>query len=109
RDAVNGFFEFPTESARRLLPSSLQPVEPHHGSSIVAVTAFEFEQSPVGAYAEVVLSIVVAPWIAPGESMPRAAMYPILVGTTTRASREHGIEIWHLPHHPRDLEVAFDR
>ncbi len=109
RDAINGFFEFPTESARRLLPSSLQPVEPHHGLSILAVTAFEFEQSPVGAYAEVVLSIVVAPWIAHGEPMPRAAMYPILVGTTTAASREHGIEVWHLPHLPKNLEVRFDR
>ena len=109
RDAVNGFFEFPTENARRLLPSWIQPVEPHHASSILAVTAFEFESSPVGAYAEVVLSIVVAPWVAAGEPMPRAAMFPVRVGTTTPDSRQHGIDVWHLPHHPHDLAVAFER
>ena len=41
--------------------------------------------------------------------MPRAALYPFLVATTTRASRQHGIEVWRLPHHDRDLEIAFDR
>ncbi|MBI5709958.1 MAG: acetoacetate decarboxylase family protein [Candidatus Eisenbacteria bacterium] len=109
RDAVNGFFEFPTPNARDILPRGLQPVEPHHGSSILAVTAFEFEDSAVGAYREVVLSVVVAPRLLPGEPMPRSAMYPFMVGTTTAAARRHGIEVWKLPHLPADLEVEFDR
>jgi hypothetical protein len=109
RDAINGFFEFPTENARAILPHGLQPVEPHHGQSVLTVTAFEFHDSAVGAYMEIALSVVVAPRIQHGEPMPRAAMFPFLVGTTTPESRRHGIEVWRLPHHPADLDVSFQR
>jgi hypothetical protein len=109
RDAVNGFFEFPTGNARAILPHGLQPVEPRHGMSILTVTAFEFHQSAVGAYREIALSVIVAPRIGHGETMPRAAMYPFLVGTTTAESRRHGMEVWHLPHYPDDLDVTFER
>jgi len=109
RDAVNGFFEIPTTVARTLLPAPFQPVEVHHGSSILTVTAFEFSDSPVGVYGEIALSIIVSPRIVPGEAMPRAAMYPFQVGTTTAAARKHGMERWKLPHHPADLAVTFER
>ncbi|MBI1795639.1 MAG: hypothetical protein HY076_06165 [Candidatus Eisenbacteria bacterium] len=109
RDAINGFFEFPTEHARTILPHGLQPVEPHHGMSILTVTAFEFHDSAVGAYREIALSVIISPRVRHGEPMARAAMYPFLVGTTTRAAREHGISVWHLPHHLLDLDVAFER
>ena len=106
RDAVNGFFEFPTEAARAILPRALQPVEPHHGQSILAVTGFEFHESPVGEYREVTLSVLTSPRLNHGDPMPRAALYPFMVGTTTRASRLHGMNEWHLPHHPLDLDVG---
>jgi len=109
RDAINGFFEFPTENARAILPHGLQPVEPHHGMSVLTVTAFEFHRSDVGPYREIALSVVVAPRIGRGEAMPRAAMYPFLVGTTTPEARRHGIEVWHLPHYANDLDVEFER
>jgi acetoacetate decarboxylase len=109
RDAINGFFEFPTANARAILPRGLQPVEPHHGMSVLTVTAFEFHDSAVGAYREVALSIIVSPRIQHGDAMPRAAMFPFMVGTTTPEARQHGIEVWRLPHHPGDMEVAFQR
>ena len=109
RDAINGFFEIPTANARAILPHGLQPVEPHHGQSVLTVTAFEFHDSAVGAYMEIALSVIVAPRIQHGEPMPRAAMFPFLVGTTTPEARQHGIEVWHLPHYPEDLTVDFDR
>jgi hypothetical protein len=109
RDAVNGFFEIPTDVARGLLPPGMQPVELHHGTSILAVTAFEFADSPVGSYGEIALSIIVPPRILPGEAMPRSAMYPFQVGTTTAAARRHGMERWKLPHHAEDLDVVFER
>jgi hypothetical protein len=109
KDAINGFFEFPTENARKILPHGLQPVEPHHGMSILTVTAFEFHDSAVGAYREIALSVIVSPRVKHGEPMARAAMFPFLVGTTTRAAREHGMSVWHLPHHPNDLDVSFER
>jgi len=50
RDAISGFFEFPTENARRVLPRGFEPVEVHHGTSILAVTVFDFNESEVGEY-----------------------------------------------------------
>jgi hypothetical protein len=108
-DAISGFFEFPTENARRILPSHLEPAELHHGSSIFSLTAFEFTQSEVGAYGEVVMSVIVAPLVKPGERLPKSAFYPYLVATTTKAARDHAIERWHLPHWMEDVEIGFDR
>lgn len=107
RNAISGFFEFPTENARRILPRHLEPAELHHGSSIFSMTAFDFTESEVGPYGEVVMSVIVAPLVKPGEKLPKSAFYPYLVATTTRAARDHAIERWHLPHWMEDVEVAF--
>ena len=109
RDAISGFFEFPTENARRILPRHLEPAELHHGSSIFAMTVFDFTESEVGDYGEVVMAVIVSPLVKPGERLPKSAFYPYLVGTTTKAAREHAIERWHLPHWMEDVEVGFDR
>lgn len=109
RHAIGGFFEFPTESARRMLPADIQPVEPHHGSSVLSVMAFDFHDSPAGSYGELILSILVSPLVRPGQPVPRSAFYPFRVATTTRASREHAIEEWHLAHHMKDIAVDWTR
>ena len=109
RTAIGGFFEIPTENAVRILPRFLQPVEPHHGQSVLSVMAFDFHDSMVGPYGELILSVHVAPRIEPGGRLPRAAFYPFLLGTTTAASRAHAIERWHLPHFMHDIELTFDR
>lgn len=107
KDAFAGFFEFPTENARRILPKHLEPAELHHGSSIFSMTCFNFTQSEVGPYYEVVMAVIVAPLVKPGEKLPKAAFYPYQVATTTKASRDHAIERWHLPHWMEDVEVEF--
>ena len=109
RDSIGGFFEFPTENARALLPPDLQPIEPHHGSSVLSVMAFDFHTSPVGEYGELILSILVSPLIQPGQPMPRSAFYPFKLGTTSRESREHAIERWHLPHYMQDIDMSWER
>jgi hypothetical protein len=106
--AVSGFFEFPTENARRILPRHLEPAELHHGSSIFSMTVFDFTESEVGSYGEVVMSVIVAPLVKPGEKLPKSAFYPYLVATTTTAAREHAIERWHLPHWMEDVGIAFE-
>jgi hypothetical protein len=107
RNAISGFFEFPTDNARRILPAHLEPVEVHHGTSIFAMTAFDFTDSLVGSYGEVVMAVIVAPIVRPGERLPKAAMYPYQVAVTTKAAREHAIERWHLPHWMEDVDVEF--
>lgn len=107
RTAISGFFEYPTEHARRLLPAHLEPVEVHHGTSIFSLAAFEFTDSMVGGYGEVVLSVIAVPIVKAGERLPKAAYYPYLVGTTTKAARDHAIERWHLPHWMDDVAITF--
>jgi hypothetical protein len=107
-NAISGFFEFPTDNARRILPKHLEPAELHHGSSIFSMTAFDFDRSEVGSYGEVVMSVIVSPLVKPGEKLPKSAFYPYLVGTTTKAARDHAIERWHLPHWMEDVEMRFE-
>jgi hypothetical protein len=56
-----------------------------------------------------VMSVIVSPLLKPGEKLPKSAFYPYLVGTTTRAAREHAIERWHLPHWMEDVQMEFQR
>jgi len=106
---VGGYFEMPTADARKLLPPHLEPLEVQHERSILAVTAFHFNESMVGEYDEVVLAVVVPPIVEPGKALPKAAFYPFMVGTSTEASREHAIERWHLPHYMKDIAIDFDQ
>ena len=107
-NAVGAFFEMSTEDARRILPPHLEPVEVQHTRSILALTAFHFTESMVGVYDEVVLSIIVPPRVNPGQTLPKAAFYPFVVGTSTESSRLHAIERWHLPHYMADLEISLE-
>lgn len=108
KDAVSAFFEIPTERAREFLPSHLQPLEVHHGSAILAVTGFDFHESMVGPYQEIVLAIVVPPLVKSGDPFPKSAMYPFLLGTSTKESREHAIARWHLPHYMQNVDMSFE-
>ena len=106
-NCVGGFFDMPTSDARKLLPSHLEPVELQHTRSILAITAFQFTESMVGAYDEIVMAVIVPPMVVPGEPLPKAAFFPFMVGTSTEAARLHAIERWHLPHHMKDLRLEF--
>ena len=108
RDAISGFFEFPTDNARRILPRGFEPVEPHHGTSILAVTVFDFDESEVGEYGEVVYAVIVPPLVRDAR-LPKSAFFPWQVATTTKAAREHAIGRWRLPHWMDDVEIEFDR
>ena len=109
RDAISGFFEFPTDNARRILPRGIEPVEPHHGTSIFAVTIFDFDESEVGAYGEVVYAVIVPPFLGSDGRLAKSAFFPWQVATTTAAARQHAIERWRLPHWMEDVAVDFER
>jgi len=108
RDAISGFFEFPTENARRVLPKGFEPVEVHHGTSILAVTVFDFDESEVGRYDEVVYAVIVPPLVR-DTRLPKSAFFPWQVATSTKAAREHAIGRWHLPHFMDDVKVEWIR
>lgn len=104
---AGAFFEMSTADARRILPAHLQPLEVHHTRSILAVLAFQFTGSEVGAYDEVVLSVVVPPILEPGRPLPKAAFFPFMLATSTEASRNHAIERWKLPHYMKNVDFDF--
>jgi hypothetical protein len=108
RMCVGAYFEMPTADAKALIPEHLQPLEVRHERSILAITAFQFTESTVGAYHEVVLAVVVPPIVEPGKPLPKAAFFPFMVGTSTEASRLHAIERWHLPHYMKNLDITFE-
>jgi hypothetical protein len=107
RNCVGAFFEMPTSDARQLLPAHLQPMEMQHTRSILSVMAFQFTESMVGPYDELVMAVIVPPMVEPGKPLPKAAFYPFMVATSTEAARFHAIERWHLPHLMKDVEMDF--
>ena len=110
-DAVSGYFEFPTENARRLIPGHLEPFEVHHGSSIFSMTVLDMPQSPVGSYRQVVMAVAVVPYVKgdAGERLPKVAVYPYLVGTSAAMPRQIASSMFHLPHWTDDLTIDLAR
>jgi len=106
-NCVGAYFEMPTSEARKVLPPHIQPLEKQHERSIFAITAFHFTESEVGEYDEVVLAVIVPPIVEPGKPLPKAAMFPFMVATSTEAARQHAIERWRLPHIMKDLDIDF--
>ncbi len=104
---IGAMFEMSTADARKILPAHLHPLEVQHTRSVLAVLAFQFSGSEVGAYDEVVLSVVTPPRVEPGKTLPQAAFYPFMVATSIQAARDHAIERWHLPHYMKDLDFSF--
>lgn len=107
QNCVGAFFEMPTADARGLLPGHLQPMEMQHTRSILSVMAFQFTESMVGAYDELVMAIIVPPMVEPDKPLPKAAFYPFMVATSTEAARLHAIDRWHLPHLMKDVTMDF--
>lgn len=109
-DAISGYFEFPTENARRLLPPHLEPAELHHGSSVLSMTVFDIPSSLAGAHRSVVMSVMVVPYVAGGaQRLPKAAVYPYLCGTTASMPRQLASSMFHLPHWNENLKIDLAR
>lgn len=106
-NGINCLFEIPTEAARKLLPSGVQPVEIVHGTSLIGITQFDFTESPVGPYQELVISLYVVPRLGIMEQHPHAAVFPLVVASTHQEARDHAIDLWHLPHFNEDISIGF--
>ncbi len=107
KEAVGAFFLADLEVIRQKLPKELTPLEAHPGLGVVAVTAFDFSESMVGAYHEAVISILVSPWAPANSRMPHFALFPFFLGTDTEISRRHATEKWLFPSHDSMLEIDF--
>lgn len=106
-NGMNSLFEIPTEVARKLLPAGVQPVEVVHGTSLIGITMFDFNESPVGPYQELVISLYVVPRMGIMDQHPHAAVFPLVVASTHQEARDHAIDLWHLPHFNEDIGIDF--
>jgi hypothetical protein len=106
RTAVCAFSRMPTEHAAALLPPNLRPLEVTHGAGVFAAVAIDFTGSEVGAYQELVLAVIVPPNPVAEGQYPKAAFYPVVLATSTAASRAHASERWHLPHYADDVDIS---
>jgi hypothetical protein len=107
KEGLSCLFEIATENARQLLPGALQPLERRPESSVLSVAVFDFFKGDAGPYQELVLSVLVPPLVTLGERLPKAALYPFMVATSTKLGRLQGIDRWKLPHLMKDIDVAF--
>lgn len=107
-NCVGAFFEMSTADARALLPAHLEPLEKQHTRSVLAILAFQFTESEVGSYDELVLAVITPPRVEAGKPLPKAAFFPFMVATSTAESRAHAIERWHLPHWMEDVGIEFE-
>lgn len=106
-DGINCLFELPLETATTLLPKGLQPIESNHGVGLLGITLFNFTESPVGPYQELVFSIYIVPRTGLTGPHPHAAVYPLVVASSSEAARQHAIDLWHLPHFMEDIHLEF--
>lgn len=105
--ALGAFFEIDSDVAKELLPKKLNPLERRPGCSILNIAAFDFTESEVGAYGEIVFSIAVSPYSKAGEVLPHIGLFPFQLATTTAESKAHGSEKWKLPCHPEIVSMEF--
>ncbi|MFO7568047.1 MAG: hypothetical protein R6X02_35725 [Enhygromyxa sp.] len=106
--ARGAFFHADARRLAALLPPGLRPLESHPELGVLALSVFDFHTSEVGPYRELVVSVVVAPWVARGEPLPHSAVFPVLLATTTERSRSHAAERWKLPELDRLLTIELD-
>lgn len=109
REALGLYLHVQTSTVRKWLPPDLHPLEAQPGHAILALTSFDFVDSEVGPYGELVISVLVPPFASRGGELPHAATFPIILLTTTEASAAHNFERWRLPRFERSVEMEFLR
>ncbi|MDH5589414.1 MAG: hypothetical protein OEZ65_04910 [Gemmatimonadota bacterium] len=107
RTGVSAFFEMATEDAVAALPRHLQPIEVRHQRSVLSVTAFLFDESEVGPYTELMLSVVVPPMVGSWLHHAKAGFYPFLAATSSEEARRRREERFHFPYLDEDIDAQF--
>lgn len=97
------------DALRAVLPPNLRPLEARPGHGLVVVTAFNFTDSEVGPYGELVMAVMVPPFTPRDESWPESASYPFDLVTNTLDSRDHAAGSWYLPARPKPYGLRFSR
>lgn len=107
RTGVSAFFEMATPDALAVLPGYLQPIEVRHQRSVLAVTAFLFDETEVGPYTELMFSVIVPPMVAKWGEHAKAGFYPYLAATSSAEARRRRAERFHFNYLDEDIDTQF--
>ena len=104
---ASAFFEMATPDARALLPEHLEPVEVRHQRSVLAATAFLFQDSVVGPYTELMFSVVVPAMVAKWGEHAKGGFFPFLAATSNSEARRIKSRRFHFPYLDQDIDAQF--
>ena len=107
QQAVSAFFLADIEAMRKFLPQGLTPIEVRPGHGLLAIHAFDIIDSDVGAYGAFVVSVVLPPFATKGHDLPQSSSFPIILCTSTPASRSQATERLHLPQYDSCMDIRF--
>lgn len=108
RHALAGVFHVDGAAVAERVGAPLHPIEPRPGTALLMVSAFDFNDCEVGRHAELILSIIVPPFVEPGAAMPEYAVFPLVVATTTEPARvESRARL--LPTDAREWDIRLER
>jgi hypothetical protein len=106
--AASAFFELPIETARRILPERIEPVEMRHGTAVLSVSAFDFDLPGGPAFQQMQISIVVAPFAQAGGVYPRTALFPFAVAISHPQMRVEAAERFHVKMWDAEIKIEFE-
>ena len=86
-NGINCLFELPTDSTKKLLPKGIEPIEVTHGTSLLAVTMFNFTESPIGPYQELVISLFVVPLLGISKKHTLSAVFTLVVASGSQRAQ----------------------
>lgn len=105
---INCLTEIETDNIKGLLPKNLYPFEVHPDLSLLSIIGFDFYDTPVGKYQEIIIGILTQAYLTPEKNIPKATIFPINLATTSDASRQHAIDNYKLPHYLKNIDISFD-
>jgi len=81
------------------------PVDGVPGRAQAAIFAFSYNQTDIGAYKEIILSIPVKEKNIPNGAAPKVGQYVWEIHVTTAFARRFGIDVWGLPKQLRSVTI----
>lgn len=108
KNVINCLLEIDTIYVNKLVPKNIYPLEIQPNLSLISIIGFDFYDTPIGDYQEVIIGIITQPYFLNKDRIPKSAVFPINVATNTDKSKEHAIANYKLPHYMKNIIIDFN-
>ncbi len=108
KNILNCLLEIETIYVNKLVPKNIYPLEIQPNLSLISIIGFDFQETPIGNYQEVIIGVVIQPYLLKKGDIPKSAIFPINIATNTDNSKIHAISNYKLPHYMKNIEIDFD-